>query len=72
MYKIINNPNSSQSCFGLSKCYKVVATDPVIFFLPMFMSPNQVLLSEYKATGELFAVKALKKGDIIARDEVER
>ncbi|XP_018109120.1 serine/threonine-protein kinase N1 isoform X2 [Xenopus laevis] len=32
---------------------------------------GKVLLSEYKETGELFAVKALKKGDIIARDEVE-
>ncbi|KAM5173119.1 serine/threonine-protein kinase N1-like [Mantella aurantiaca] len=32
---------------------------------------GKVLLSEYKATGELFAIKALKKGDIIARDEVE-
>ena len=31
----------------------------------------QVLLSEYKNTGEVFAIKALKKGDIIARDEVE-
>ncbi len=30
-----------------------------------------MLLSEYKTTGELFAIKALKKGDIIARDEVE-
>ncbi|XP_018427759.1 PREDICTED: serine/threonine-protein kinase N1-like [Nanorana parkeri] len=32
---------------------------------------GKVLLSEYKATGELFAIKALKKGDIVARDEVE-
>uniref|UniRef100_A0A8C5PVK8 protein kinase C n=1 Tax=Leptobrachium leishanense TaxID=445787 RepID=A0A8C5PVK8_9ANUR len=32
---------------------------------------GKVLLSEYKQTGELFAIKALKKGDIIARDEVE-
>ncbi|XP_069802026.1 serine/threonine-protein kinase N1-like isoform X2 [Dendropsophus ebraccatus] len=32
---------------------------------------GKVLLSEYKETGELFAIKALKKGDIIARDEVE-
>jgi len=28
-------------------------------------------LAQYKATGEYFAIKALKKGDIIARDEVE-
>ncbi|KAM4749161.1 serine/threonine-protein kinase N1-like [Rhinophrynus dorsalis] len=32
---------------------------------------GKVLLSEYKQSGELFAIKALKKGDIIARDEVE-
>jgi len=31
----------------------------------------QVLLAQYKATGEYFAIKALKKGDIIARDEVD-
>uniref|UniRef100_A0AAQ6A087 protein kinase C n=1 Tax=Amphiprion ocellaris TaxID=80972 RepID=A0AAQ6A087_AMPOC len=31
----------------------------------------QVLLSEYKKTGTMFAIKALKKGDIVARDEVE-
>ena len=28
-------------------------------------------MTEYKNTRELFAIKALKKGDIIARDEVE-
>uniref|UniRef100_A0A3Q2YCF0 protein kinase C n=1 Tax=Hippocampus comes TaxID=109280 RepID=A0A3Q2YCF0_HIPCM len=32
---------------------------------------GKVLLSEYKKTGTMFAIKALKKGDIIARDEVE-
>lgn len=32
----------------------------------------QVLLSEFRPSGELFAIKALKKGDIVARDEVER
>ncbi len=35
-------------------------------------SPPQVLLAEYKSTGEMFAIKALKKGDIVARDEVDR
>ena len=34
--------------------------------------PRQVLLAEYKSTGEMFAIKALKKGDIVARDEVDR
>ncbi|XP_023647640.1 serine/threonine-protein kinase N1 isoform X1 [Paramormyrops kingsleyae] len=32
---------------------------------------GKVLLSEYKETGTLYAIKALKKGDIVARDEVE-
>jgi len=30
-----------------------------------------VLLTQYKETGEYFAIKALKKGDVIARDEVD-
>ncbi|KAB1259979.1 Serine/threonine-protein kinase N1 [Camelus dromedarius] len=35
-------------------------------------SPSSlVLLSEFRPSGELFAIKALKKGDIVARDEVE-
>uniref|UniRef100_A0AAQ5ZLN5 protein kinase C n=1 Tax=Amphiprion ocellaris TaxID=80972 RepID=A0AAQ5ZLN5_AMPOC len=34
-------------------------------------SSLQVLLAEYKSTGEMFAIKALKKGDIVARDEVD-
>ncbi|XP_066548698.1 serine/threonine-protein kinase N2 isoform X2 [Amia ocellicauda] len=32
---------------------------------------GKVLLAEYKNTGEMFAIKALKKGDIVARDEVD-
>ncbi|XP_048515608.1 serine/threonine-protein kinase N isoform X2 [Athalia rosae] len=32
---------------------------------------GKVILSQYRNTGEYFAIKALKKGDIIARDEVE-
>lgn len=32
---------------------------------------GKVILSQYKNTAEYFAIKALKKGDIIARDEVE-
>ncbi|KAM8844296.1 serine/threonine-protein kinase N2-like isoform 4-T4 [Spinachia spinachia] len=32
---------------------------------------GKVLLSEYKRKGSLYAIKALKKGDIVARDEVE-
>uniref|UniRef100_A0A7N6A8Q7 protein kinase C n=1 Tax=Anabas testudineus TaxID=64144 RepID=A0A7N6A8Q7_ANATE len=32
---------------------------------------GKVLLSEYKRTSSLYAIKALKKGDIVSRDEVE-
>lgn len=32
---------------------------------------GKVLLCQYKRSGEYFAIKALKKGDIIARDEVD-
>lgn len=32
---------------------------------------GKVILSKYKKTNEYFAIKALKKGDIISRDEVE-
>ncbi|XP_066520700.1 serine/threonine-protein kinase N2 isoform X1 [Hoplias malabaricus] len=32
---------------------------------------GKVLLAEYKITGEMFAIKALKKGDIVTRDEVD-
>uniref|UniRef100_A0A6Q2WRN8 protein kinase C n=1 Tax=Esox lucius TaxID=8010 RepID=A0A6Q2WRN8_ESOLU len=32
---------------------------------------GKVLLTEYKKTGSLYAIKALKKGDIVARDEVD-
>ncbi|KAL7849314.1 hypothetical protein SRHO_G00209370 [Serrasalmus rhombeus] len=32
---------------------------------------GKVLLAEYSCTGEMFAIKALKKGDIVARDEVD-
>lgn len=33
---------------------------------------SKVLLAEYKKSGKLYAIKALKKGDIVTRDEVER
>ena len=32
----------------------------------------QVLLSEYKKSGTMYAIKALKKGDIMTRNEVDR
>lgn len=34
--------------------------------------PIQVLLAELKKTGKLYAIKALKKRDIVTRDEVDR
>nr|XP_015222667.1 PREDICTED: serine/threonine-protein kinase N3 [Lepisosteus oculatus]XP_015222668.1 PREDICTED: serine/threonine-protein kinase N3 [Lepisosteus oculatus] len=32
---------------------------------------GKVLLAEYRKTGKLYAIKALKKGDIVTRDEVD-
>uniref|UniRef100_A0A8K9VFH8 protein kinase C n=1 Tax=Oncorhynchus mykiss TaxID=8022 RepID=A0A8K9VFH8_ONCMY len=32
---------------------------------------GKVLLADYESTGEMFAIKALKKGDIVSRDEVD-
>uniref|UniRef100_A0A3B3RWE7 protein kinase C n=1 Tax=Paramormyrops kingsleyae TaxID=1676925 RepID=A0A3B3RWE7_9TELE len=32
---------------------------------------GKVLLAEYKKTGSVYAIKALKKGDVLARDEIE-
>ncbi|KAJ7986667.1 hypothetical protein DPEC_G00342260 [Dallia pectoralis] len=32
---------------------------------------GKVLLAESRSTGEMFAIKALKKGDIVSRDEVD-
>lgn len=32
----------------------------------------KVLLAEYKKSGKMYAIKALKKGDVITRDEVDR
>ncbi|KAM4720600.1 LOW QUALITY PROTEIN: serine/threonine-protein kinase N2 [Anableps anableps] len=32
---------------------------------------GKVLLAEYKKSGKMFAIKALKKGDILTRDEVD-
>ncbi|KTF86482.1 hypothetical protein cypCar_00013671 [Cyprinus carpio] len=33
---------------------------------------GKVLLAEFKGTGKLYAIKALKKGDVVTRDEVDR
>ena len=45
---------------------------PVVLNKIFFFLCWQVILAEYRNTNELFAIKALKKGDIIAREEVER
>lgn len=43
---------------------------------PSHLEPNsfwsQVLLVQYKRTGEYYAVKALKKQEVLGRDEVDR
>uniref|UniRef100_A0A672UVQ6 protein kinase C n=1 Tax=Strigops habroptila TaxID=2489341 RepID=A0A672UVQ6_STRHB len=39
--------------------------------LSSFYVVFQVLLAQYKATGKLYAIKALKKKDIIRRDEID-
>lgn len=33
---------------------------------------GKVLLAQHKRSSEIYAIKALKKGDIIARDEIDR
>ena len=33
---------------------------------------GKVLLSEHRKTGTMYAIKALKKGDILSRDEIDR
>lgn len=32
----------------------------------------KVLLAEHKESGKLFAIKALKKADVVTRDEMDR
>ena len=51
-------PRNIMNCSFHANCYS-------LFSIP------QVILARYLNTGEYFAIKALKKGDIIARDEVE-
>ncbi len=50
--------------------WDVAPADSFLVSIPLII--RQVLLAEYKTTGEMFAIKALKKGDIVARDEVDR
>ena len=43
-----------------------------VFLLYLMCFCIQVLLAEFKKTGTLYAIKALKKRDIVTRDEVDR
>lgn len=36
------------------------------------MSGSQVLLVQFKGTGKYYAIKALKKQEVLSRDEMER
>lgn len=38
----------------------------------LLLLKTKVLLAEFKKTGKLYAIKALKKKDIVTRDEVDR
>uniref|UniRef100_A0A8C9T696 protein kinase C n=1 Tax=Scleropages formosus TaxID=113540 RepID=A0A8C9T696_SCLFO len=73
---ILCKPLSSQHPSGGSLCSVVEKTPLCLqdFRLIAVLGRGhfgKVLLSEYKKTGTMYAIKALKKGDIIARDEVE-
>uniref|UniRef100_A0A8C7FBZ3 protein kinase C n=1 Tax=Oncorhynchus kisutch TaxID=8019 RepID=A0A8C7FBZ3_ONCKI len=60
-------PDNTASCFFSPLClqdFKLIAVLGRGHF-------GKVLLSEYKRTGSVYAIKALKKGDIVARDEVD-
>uniref|UniRef100_A0A3B1K8T4 protein kinase C n=1 Tax=Astyanax mexicanus TaxID=7994 RepID=A0A3B1K8T4_ASTMX len=61
-YRIIHS-EYQQLCFSIRdfKCVAVLGRGHF----------GKVLLAEYRSTGEMFAIKALKKGDIVARDEVD-
>uniref|UniRef100_A0A3Q3ISQ8 protein kinase C n=1 Tax=Monopterus albus TaxID=43700 RepID=A0A3Q3ISQ8_MONAL len=62
-YELIREQEEEQFQFSLQdfKCVAVLGRGHF----------GKVLLAEYKSTGEMFAIKALKKGDIVARDEVD-
>lgn len=49
----------------VSKCFQTLFSSSSVRFI-------KVLLAEYKKSGKLYAIKALKKGDIVTRDEVDR
>ncbi|CAH2316297.1 serine threonine- kinase N3 [Pelobates cultripes] len=58
----------------ISKCQRRKALQMEDFSLVSVLGRGhfgKVLLAEYKASGKLFAIKALKKRDIVSRDEFE-
>ncbi|XP_063148597.1 serine/threonine-protein kinase N1 isoform X1 [Candoia aspera] len=63
----------SESTFHSSHLRKIPLTMDDFRFVAVLGRGHfgKVLLSELHQTKELFAIKALKKGDIVARDEVE-
>uniref|UniRef100_A0A8C6GWK1 protein kinase C n=1 Tax=Mus spicilegus TaxID=10103 RepID=A0A8C6GWK1_MUSSI len=73
-------PDSGRSCWGVGELDDKRAQQRFQFSLQDFRCCavlgrghfGKVLLAEYKHTNEMFAIKALKKGDIVARDEVDR
>uniref|UniRef100_A0A8C1WIF4 non-specific serine/threonine protein kinase n=1 Tax=Cyprinus carpio TaxID=7962 RepID=A0A8C1WIF4_CYPCA len=66
-YKTSKQPSKIDSDFSSRKHH---TQNPVVICFHFFIF-LQVLLAEYSITGEMFAIKALKKGDVVARDEVE-
>lgn len=72
-------PNSGLSCWGTRELEDKRSQQRFQFNLQDFRCCavlgrghfGKVLLAEYKHTNEMFAIKALKKGDIVARDEVD-
>ena len=56
---------------GLVSTYCDVVKFVMIYNASYIRYNVQVLLCEHKASRETYAIKALKKGDIIAREEVD-
>ncbi|KAH0519419.1 Serine/threonine-protein kinase N2 [Microtus ochrogaster] len=72
-------PDSGRSCWSVGELEENRSQQRFQFNLQDFRCCavlgrghfGKVLLAEYKHTNEMFAIKALKKGDIVARDEVD-
>uniref|UniRef100_A0AAR2L7G0 protein kinase C n=1 Tax=Pygocentrus nattereri TaxID=42514 RepID=A0AAR2L7G0_PYGNA len=74
-----DSPSLSRYIHSATPCLTRLSNQVSVFSLKDFKCVavlgrghfGKVLLAEYKSTGEMFAIKALKKGDIVARDEVD-